>query len=70
LRYRLEAQAVFSIGMPRLLMGNEVTWSSSDPAIATIDTTGVLTGVAPGAVTISATFSGVTGQRTYTIRAR
>jgi uncharacterized protein YjdB len=32
-----------------------VTWSSSDPAVATVDATGLVTGVAPGSATIMAT---------------
>ena len=31
----------------------QTTWTSSDPAIATIDDTGLATGVAPGTVTIT-----------------
>ncbi len=34
---------------------NPVTWSTSNPAIATISSSGLLTGVAPGAVTVTAT---------------
>ncbi len=34
---------------------NPVTWSTSSPAIATINSSGVLTGVAPGTVTVTAT---------------
>jgi len=38
-----------------------VTWSISDPNIASIDANGVLTPLAPGFVTITATGGGVTG---------
>ena len=38
-----------------------VTWSTSDPNIASIDANGVLTPLAPGFVTITATGGGVTG---------
>jgi hypothetical protein len=41
--------------------GNTVCWSSSDTTIATISTTGVLTGVAQGTSTISAASGAVTG---------
>ena len=34
-----------------------VSWTSSDPAVATIDTSGVVTGVRPGVVTITAVAS-------------
>jgi hypothetical protein len=71
MRYRLEAEAVLSDGSTmRLTTAGQVTWSSGDPAIATIDNMGIVTGVGPGTVTISARFSGVTGQRAYTFVAR
>jgi uncharacterized protein YjdB len=34
------------------------SWTSSNPSIATISPTGVLTGFAPGVVDVSATFAG------------
>ncbi len=43
------------------LPGRAVTWSSSDANIATVDQAGVVSGVAPGAVTITATSEGVEG---------
>ncbi len=44
-----------------LLTGRPVTWSSSDSSIATISPAGLLTGVAPGTVTITATSEGKSG---------
>ena len=42
--------------------GTLVTWASSDPAVATVSTSGSVTGVAPGGpVTITATSEGVSG---------
>jgi hypothetical protein len=38
-----------------------VTWSTSDPAIATIDANGLLTGVGAGVVTVTATANDVCG---------
>jgi len=38
-----------------------LVWQSSDTALATVSTSGVLTGRAPGTVTITATPSGGTG---------
>ena len=42
--------------------GEEIIWTSSDPAIATVDSTGTVTGVSYGTVTITATgkYSGLT----------
>jgi Bacterial Ig-like domain (group 2)/IPT/TIG domain len=44
-----------------VLTGRGVTWGSSDSAIATVDSTGLVTGVAVGNATISATSEGQTG---------
>ena len=43
---------------------NQVTWTSSTPAIATINSSGVATGVSAGAATITATINGYTGTLT------
>ncbi len=42
-------------------------WTSSDTAVATIDSTGLAAGKAGGTTTISALFSGVTGSTTLTV---
>ena len=45
-----------------------LTWSSSNPSIATVDALGYITGVAPGAVTIKATAAnGVFGSTDFTV---
>ncbi|MDH4131725.1 MAG: Ig-like domain-containing protein [Gemmatimonadota bacterium] len=41
--------------------GREVAWSSSDPAIATVDDSGQVTGVSDGTVSVTATTAGVSG---------
>jgi uncharacterized protein YjdB len=46
------------------LTGRIVTWSTSSTAIATVSTAGVVTGVAPGTATITATSEGKTGTAT------
>ena len=46
-----------------------VTWSSSKPAVATINATGLATGVADGSTTIAATLSTLTGSTTLTVAA-
>lgn len=51
-----------------VLTGRAVAWSSSAPAIATVDgASGVLTGVAAGTTTITATSEGKTGSTTATV---
>ncbi|HEX8695032.1 MAG TPA: Ig-like domain-containing protein [Longimicrobium sp.] len=47
--------------------GPTVTWSSSNTAVATIDQTGLATGVSPGTVTITATSGGASGTATLTV---
>ena len=46
---------------------SQVTWASSDTTWATISTTGLATAVAPGPVTISATFDGITATTGLTV---
>lgn len=43
------------------LSGRAVTWTSSDPAVATVTAAGLVTGVAAGPATITATVEGVPG---------
>lgn len=50
-----------------VLTDRTVTWSSSNNAIATVSATGVVTGVASGTVTITATSEGKTGSGTFTV---
>lgn len=49
------------------LTGRAVTWNSSAPAIATVSASGVVTGVAAGAATITATSEGRVGQAAVTV---
>lgn len=51
------------------LTGREVTWTSSNEAFATVDEDGVVTGVAAGAVTITATVEGKVGTIALTVEA-
>lgn len=46
-----------------------VTWSSSNESIATVSEGGVVTGIAPGSVTITATADGVSGTFSVTVNA-
>lgn len=47
--------------------GAQIAWTSSDPAVATVSN-GVVTGVAPGSVTITATSGGATGSAAITVQ--
>ncbi|MEZ4358589.1 MAG: Ig-like domain-containing protein [Kofleriaceae bacterium] len=45
------------------------TWTSSAAAVATVSATGLVTGVAPGDATITATMGAISGQTTVTVTA-
>lgn len=68
----LAAATVQLSAQPRSAAGavldRPVTWTSSDNAIATVSATGLVTGVAPGPVTITATSEGVGGSALMSIR--
>ncbi|WP_284352167.1 beta strand repeat-containing protein [Roseisolibacter agri] len=51
------------------LTGRTITWSTSNPAVATVSTAGVVTAVAAGSATISATSEGQTGSAAVTVTA-
>ncbi|HEX9106704.1 MAG TPA: Ig-like domain-containing protein, partial [Longimicrobiales bacterium] len=56
---RLTATTVDAAGA--ILSGRLVTWSSGNAAVATVDTTGLVRGVASGSTTITATSEGKSG---------
>jgi alpha-tubulin suppressor-like RCC1 family protein len=49
------------------LTGRAITWSSSDNAVATASTTGVVTGIANGSATITASVDGQSGAAVITV---
>ena len=49
------------------LSGRTVTWSSSNTSIAAVSTSGLVSGVTPGSVTISATSEGKSGTAAITV---
>ena len=49
------------------LTGRTVNWSSSAPSVATVSTTGLVTGVAGGTTTITATSEGKSGSASVTV---
>jgi uncharacterized protein YjdB len=66
-----EAQLVATDQAGRELPANAVTWSSSDPTVATVDATGLVRGVSSGSgtatATITARYQGATGSATVTV---
>ena len=62
----LTATARSANGVP--IAGVQFTWSSSNTSIATVSPAGVVTGVAPGNVTISASAGGKTGTAAITVQ--
>lgn len=49
------------------LSGRAVAWTSSNQAVATVSSAGLVTGVAPGSAVITATSEGVSGSATVTV---
>jgi uncharacterized protein YjdB len=62
---KLTAIARISNGNPR--SNAAIAWTSGKPSIATVDAAGLVTGIAPGSVTIKATAEGVTGTVTLQV---
>lgn len=46
---------------------DQIVWSSSNSAVATVSSTGLVTGVSPGVVTITATFGELSGSLTLQV---
>ena len=62
----LSAEVIDAGGGP--MTGRPVTWSSNNAAIATVSSDGMVIGVTPGIVSITATASGVSGTAVITVR--
>jgi alpha-tubulin suppressor-like RCC1 family protein len=62
---QLTATPKDSAGTP--LAGRTISWASSDTAVANVDTTGLVTGTAPGLATITATSEGKSGSASITV---
>ena len=62
---RLRASALDSSAA--LVSGGSVVWTSGDPAVATVNDSGMVTGVAPGTVDVRATVLGLEGSATLLV---
>lgn len=61
--------AVLKDASGNTITGRPITWSSSNTAIATISTSGLVTGLAEGSTTVRATSEGVSGTANVTVTA-
>ncbi|MEP7345660.1 MAG: Ig-like domain-containing protein, partial [Gemmatimonadaceae bacterium] len=61
----LNARVLDNYGRPVVL--KKVVWSSSNPAVATVTNSGIVRGVSPGGVIITATSGGKSGTATITV---
>ena len=64
-----QAAAVVRDGQGNAIAGASVTWSSSNPAVATVNQTGLITAVGAGSVSIRAVSGGVLGAAGLTVAA-
>ena len=62
-----EATATARDAMGSVVAGQPVTWTSSNPRVATVSGSGVVVGVSPGTASIAATVAGVAGEATLTV---
>jgi parallel beta-helix repeat protein len=51
----------------QVLTGRSITWLTSNPNMATVSSSGMVSGVAPGTVNVSATSGGVSGSASITV---
>ena len=62
-------QATVKDAQANVMTGQSVTWLTDNPAAATVDANGVVTGVAAGSATVTATSSGKSGSSSITVTA-
>ncbi len=65
----LEGEAGFNNGTTQDVPGADVTWTSSDPAVASVSEAGLVTAVTAGNVVVSGTYRGFTDESTVTVTA-
>jgi uncharacterized protein YjdB len=64
---RAQLSAVAYDAQSRVIGGKTAAWSSSNDAVATVDATGLVSGIAPGTATITATIDGKPASVTVTV---
>ena len=64
----VQLQAVIQDADGATLADREITWSSSDNAVATVSSAGLVTGVAAGSATITGTSEGTRGTATVAVK--
>jgi len=64
-----QATATLRDASNNVLTGRAITWTSSNPSVATVSSSGVVTSVAAGSAQISATSEGITGGAALTVNA-
>lgn len=62
---QLSAQPVDAAGTP--ITGRTVSWNSSAPTVASVSSTGLVTGIVPGSANVTATVDGVIGTSAITV---
>ena len=65
----LQLSATVTDAAGNVLTGRTITWSSASPAVATVSSTGVVSGVAAGQTTITATCEGKSSTVSVTVQA-
>ena len=64
----VQAEAIARSASGDVLTGQTITWSSSNPAVATVSAAGVVTAVAPGTAIITASTGGHSANVTATVK--
>src|SRR5207245_1525201 len=64
-----QATATLKDASGTILTGRAIAWSSNNPSVATVSSSGLVTGVAAGSATITATSEGKSGAAAITVTA-
>jgi len=64
---QMVATGTYNDGSTQNLGGASLFWNSSDTTVATITTAGLVTGIGPGSVTITASSGAISGSTTLTV---